>query len=248
MRQPKKLKAISPTQTRRNKSVTSFTAMKIPLLVLCALMLSVANLPAENTDTVLARMNEIALTFKGMSASVSMTVFTKIIDDKSVETGTLQMQRLPGKPTRALLKLSSPTDAHTVFLFDSTVRVYTPKLKLIKDYNVGKTSDLLDQFLLLGFGSSGKDLVESYEVNNAGTEKILGQETTHLVLLPKSDKVKEKIAKVEVWFPIGRAYPVQQQFFEPNGNYRITTYTDTVINPPFKKNLEFKAPPGTKSE
>jgi len=223
--------------------------MKIPLLVLCALLsLSVSNLPAENTDTVLARMNEVALTFKGMSASVSMTTFTKIIDDKSVETGTLQMQRLPAKPTRALLKLSGQTDSHTVFLFDNIIRVYTPKLKLIKDYNVGKTSDLLDQFLLLGFGSSGKDLVESYEVNNAGTEKILGQETTHLVLLPKADKVKEKISKVEVWFPIGKAYPVQQQFFEPNGNYRITTYADIVINPPFKKNLEFKPPPGTKTE
>lgn len=193
-------------------------------------------------------MNEVALSFRGMSASVSMTVYTKIIDDKSVENGTLQMQRLPGKATRALLQLSGQTDSHTVFLFDNTVRVYTPKLKLIKDYSVGKSSDLLEQFLLLGFGSSGKDLVESYDINNAGTEKLSGQETTHFVLLPKSDKVKEKIAKVEVWFPIGKAYPVQQQFFEPNGNYRITTYSDLVINPPLKRSLEFKPPAGTKKE
>ena len=101
---------------------------------------------------------------------------------------------------------------------------------------------------MLGFGSSGKELTESYEVNNAGTEKIAGQETTHFVLLPKSDKVKEKIAKVEMWIPIGKAYPLQERFIEPNGNYRTTTYTNVTINPPLKGNLEFKPPPGTKKE
>jgi outer membrane lipoprotein-sorting protein len=221
--------------------------MKIPPLVLCALLVTL-NLSAESTDTILARMNEVALTFHGMSADVRMMTYTKIIDDKSVETGTLKMQRLPGKETRALLNLSGDTDSHVVFLFDNTVRLYTPKSKLVKDYNVGNSSDLVDQFLLLGFGSSGKELMESYDINNAGTDKITGQETTHFVLLPKSDKVKEKIAKVEVWIPIGKANPVQQQFFEPNGNYRITTYSNLVINPVMKGTLEFKPPKGTKKE
>lgn len=222
--------------------------MKTPLLVLCALVGTASLVSAENTDVVLARMSEVALTFKGMSSDVRMLTYTKVIDDSEEETGTLQMQRIAGKPTRALLKLAGKDDAHVVFLFDNMVRLYTPKLKLIKDYNVGKSSDLVDQFLLLGFGSSGKELTESYEINNAGTDKIAGQETTHFVLLPKSDKVKEKIAKVEMWIPVGKAYPVQQRFFEPNGNNRTTTYTNLTINPALKGNLDFKPPPGTKKE
>jgi len=221
--------------------------MKIPVLVLCALATAVT-LPAETTEAILARMNDVSANFKAMSSNISMTTFTKVIDDKEVETGTLQMQRLPGKPARALLKVSGETDSHEVFLANNMVRIYTPKSKLVKDYNVSKSSNLVDQFLLLGFGSSGKELMESYEISNAGTEKIAGQDTTHLVLTPKLAEVKEKIAKVEMWIPVGKAYPVQQQFFEPNGNYRTTTYTDLTINPPIKGSLEFKLPPGTKKE
>lgn len=223
--------------------------MKIPLLVLCALLCPV-HLSAEKTETILARMDEASVMFKGVSADVRMTVFTKVIADTDVQTGTLEMQHLKGKSTRAILKLKGQTDSHVVFLFDNTVRLYTPKLKLIQDYDVGKSSDLLSQFLLLGFGSSGKELEESYDVNNAGSETISGQETTKLVLLPKSAKVREKISKVEMWIPVGQAYPVQQQFFEPNGNYRITQYGSVKLNPPstIKGTLEFKPPAGTKKQ
>jgi outer membrane lipoprotein-sorting protein len=221
--------------------------MKTTLLVLCA-ALGTLNLAAESTEILLARMNAVAASFHGISAHVQMTTYTKVIDDKEVESGTLQTQRIPGKGTRALLDVSGPTDSHVVFLSEHMVRLYTPKAKLVKDYPLGKSSDLVEQFLLLGFGSSGKELMESYEINNAGTEKVGGQETTHLVLLPRADKVKEKIAKVEVWIAVGKAYPAQQQFFEPNGNYRITTYSDLVINPSMKKPLDFKVPPGTKKE
>ena len=170
-----------------------------------------------------------------------------MIDDKEVQTGTLQVQRLPGKSMRALVKLSGETDSNEVFLHDNVVSVYTPKLKLMKDYDVGNYSALLEQTMLLGFGTSGKELMDSYDINNGGTEKIAGQETTHLILLPRSNKAKEKISKVEVWIPVGKASPVQQQYFEPNGNYRITTYTDLILNPPIKK-LEFKPPAGTKKQ
>jgi outer membrane lipoprotein-sorting protein len=221
--------------------------MKLSLLVLCALP-AAASLHAENSETILARMDEAAATFKGVFADVRMTVFTKVIDDQDVQTGTLKMQRLKGKSTRALLSLSGQSDSHTVFLFDNTVQIYTPKLKLLQTYDVGKSSDLLSQFLLLGFGSSGKELMDSYDVNNAGIEKIAGQETTALVLLPKTAKVKEKLSKVEMWIPEGEAYPVQQQFFEPNGNYRIMQYSNLKPNPPIKGNLEFKPPSGTKKQ
>jgi outer membrane lipoprotein-sorting protein len=222
--------------------------MKIPLLVLCALLLGVADLAAETTEAILARMNDVAATFKGMSSQVSMTTYTKVIDDTEVESGPLQVQRQPGKPTRALLNLKGQSDSHVVFLFDNKVQIYTPKSKLLKTYSVSKSSSLVDQFLSLGFGSSGRELMQNYEINNTGSEKISGQETTHLVLVPKASEVKAKLAKVEIWIPVGKAYPVQQKFIEPNGNYRTSTYSDIAINPPMRGTLEFKAPPGTKKE
>jgi len=221
--------------------------MKIPLLVLCAL-LGVVSLRAESTETILARMDEASLTFRGVFADVRMTTLTKVIDEQTLETGKLKMQRQKGKSARYILSLSGQSDSHVVFLFDNTVRIYTPKLKLIQDYDVGQSSDLVAQFLLLGFGSSGKELKENYDISNAGSDRISGQETTKLVLLPKSAKVKEKLSKVEMWIPFGEAYPVQQQFNEPNGNYRIMQYSNLEPNPLIKGNLEYKPPAGTKKQ
>ncbi len=219
--------------------------MRTSLLVLCALLCA-SSLPAESTDAIVARMNEQAASFKGLSAHVNITTYTKVIDDKTDESGTLEMQRSSVKDLRVLLTLTSGSDSHIVFLAHNMARVLEGKT--IKDYDLGKNATLVDQFLLLGFGGSGKDLMDNYDINNAGTQKISDEETTHLVLLPKNPQVKEKLQKAELWIPVGKAYPIQQQFIEPNGNYRLTTYSNVTLNPPRKKALEFKPPPGTTKE
>jgi len=221
--------------------------MRISLIVLCALVAAV-NLPAENLETILARMDQAALTFKAISADMQMTTFTKIINDETVQTGTLKMQRQKGKGTRAILDFSGEHDASVVFFSSHIVRIYYPKLNAYQDYDLGKNSEVLDQFLLLGFGSSGKELTESYDLTAAGTEKIAGQETTKLMLVPKASNVQEKLSKAQVWIPSGKAYPVKQQFFEPTGNYRTVLYNNIRLNPPIKGNLEFKLPAGAKRQ
>ena len=61
-------------------------------------------------------------------------------------------------------------------------------------------------------------------------------------------KVKEHLTKVEVWIPGDAAYPVQQQFYEPSGNYRTVTYNNIRLNPPMTGTLELKMAPGTKKQ
>jgi outer membrane lipoprotein-sorting protein len=221
--------------------------MKIPLVVLCALLASV-KLPAENLNTILARMDEASQSFKAVSANVQMTTFTKVINDKTIENGTLEMQRQKGKGTRAIIDFSRQSDARIISFFGSTIRIYYPKLKLYQDYNVGQSSDVLNQYLLLGFGSSGKELMESYDITSAGEETVAGQEATKLVLTPKAEKVRETLSKVEVWIPQGMAYPLQQKFSKPSGDDFTTRYSDIKLNPAIKGNLEFKPPPGTKKQ
>jgi outer membrane lipoprotein-sorting protein len=133
-------------------------------------------------------------------------------------------------------------------LFNDTVRFYYPKLKLYQDIDVGKSSDVMNQFLLLGFGSSGKELMENYEITSEGSETVAGQETTKLMLEPRSAHAKETLIKVDVWIPQGVAYPIQQQFFKPSGNYVTVLYSHIKLNPPIKGTLEFKLPAGTKKQ
>jgi hypothetical protein len=51
-----------------------------------------------------------------------------------------------------------------------------------------------------------------------------------------------------VWIPNDAAYPVQQQFNEPSGNYRRATYTGIQLNPTIRGILDLQLPPGTKRQ
>lgn len=217
----------------------------IPALCLFACALEVCG---QGVEPVLARMDQAAPRFRAMSADVEMITFTAIIGDKTDEHGTLKMQRLKSGDVRAVIDFSAQTDARVIAFLGKIIRIYYPNLKTYQDYDVGKNSDVLNQFLLLGFGSSGTELSRSYAISADGSEKVAGQDTTKLRLVPNDSKVKERLSRIEMWIPNDAAYPVQQQFFEPSGNYRIVTYTNVKINPPVKGTLELKLPSGAKKQ
>ncbi len=221
--------------------------MKILSVGLCLLALAAAS-KAQNVEAVLARMDNAAPNFRGMTADVQMKTFTAILSDTTTENGSLKMQRLKAGEVRAIIDFSAQTDARVIAFLGSIVRIYYPNLKAYQDYEVGKNSDVLNQFLLLGFGSSGRQLAQSYQITMEGSEKVAGQDTTKLLLIPKDQKVKEHLAKIEMWVPGDAAYPVQQQFYEPSGNYRIVTYTNIKLNPQFHGTLELKLPKGVKKQ
>lgn len=217
--------------------------MKNLLLALCAFALAV-ELRAENLEAILARMDQAAPNFHAVTANVQMVTYTAILSDQATETGTLKMQRLKGNEVRAIIELAAGTDSRVIAFLGKIVRIYFPKLKTYQDYEVGKNSQVLNQYLLLGFGSSGKDLARSYEITAEGSEDVGGQPTTKLLLMPKDAKVKERLTKIEVWIPKDAAYPVQQQFYEPSGNYRKVTYSNVQLNPPMAGTLQLKLPSG----
>jgi outer membrane lipoprotein-sorting protein len=217
--------------------------MKIFLLLLCALAPFAR---AESVDEILSRMDRAAPTFHGMSADIHMLTETAIINDKTEEDGTFKWQRSKDGGVRAIMDFSGQNDARVLAFLGNIIRMYYPKLKMYQDYDVGKNSDVLNQFLLLGFGTSGKELAQGYEISAGGTANVAGQDTTKLLLVPKSAKMKEHLLKIEMLISAGAAYPIQQQFYEPSGNYKVVTYRNVKVNPSMKGTLELKLPSGVK--
>lgn len=218
----------------------------IRLLLAFSIAASFCVVRADTVEAVLARMDKAAPSFKAMKANVRMVTHTAVLNDNTVETGTFEMQKAKGKDVRAVMNLSE-NGGREIGFFGKIVRIYYPNLNTYQDYQVGK-SDLLNQYLLLGFGSSGKDLSQGYSITAEGTEIIGGKTTTKLVLIPKDKAELEHLTKVEVWIPNEAAYPVQQEFYEPSGNWRKVTYSNIEINPPIKGVLEMKLPPGAKKQ
>ncbi len=212
----------------------------IARLSVCLLLACLAN--AETTEVILARMDKSALSFQGVTADLKMTTYNKLLDDKTVESGTLQMQRTKSREVRAVVDFSQQTDARIIGFEGKNIRLYYPKLDQFNETSLGKDGNLLNSFLLLGFGSSGKELAANYEITNQGVEKLGPLGSTKLLLIPKNPAVKERIEKVQIWIGDGQSYPTQPPSYHPAGNYHLVTYSNIVINPPGQKKVELKMP------
>jgi outer membrane lipoprotein-sorting protein len=181
-----------------------------------------------------------------MTADLTRTTYTKVLDEKAVETGSMSMRK-SGKDVQVLITLQKP-DEKVVSFQGRKAQVYFPKIKTVQEWDLGKHGDLIDQFLLVGFGS-GRDLREAYSVKYIGEEQISGQKTHHLELTPTAVDVKDKLRRVDLWISDSGSYPVQQKFLQPSGDYYLVTYSNVRINPALSEEaLKLKLPRGVKRE
>jgi outer membrane lipoprotein-sorting protein len=96
----------------------------------------------------------------------------------------------------------------------------------VEEYDLGKERGMVDQFLLLGFGSSSKELQNAYSIRLGGPETVAGEKATRIELTPKSADVLAHLKKVDLWISDATGVAVQQKFYEPGGDYSMATYTN----------------------
>ncbi len=190
---------------------------------------------------VLRQLDAQDKTFRSLSADVERTKVTVVVNDRSTETGSILV-----RGDKMLLQMKSP-DPRTILRTGDTLYLYTPGLKRVEEYNLGKNRTLVDQFLLLGFGTSGKELQKSYLITLMGEPMLDDKKTVELELTPKSQEVRNQISKIQIWLDESSWLPIQQQFFETgSGDYFIIRYSKIVRNPGIGES-EFKPhwPKGT---
>jgi len=192
-------------------------------------------------ESVLRQLDEQAKDFHSVSAEIERTKVTVVVNDKSTESGSILV-----RGDKMLLELKTP-DPRTILRTGDSLFVYNPGLKRVEEYNLGKNRTLLDQFLLLGFGTDSQEMKKSYLVTLLKEDKIDDRKTVQLELTPKLETVRNQISKIEIWLDEASWLPVQQEFFESgSGDYSIVKYSRIVRNPSLPDS-QFKAhwPRGT---
>jgi outer membrane lipoprotein-sorting protein len=204
--------------------------------------------PAGDVAAVLERIDRAGAAFKGLSAHLRRVSHTAVMpDDDNVDSGTILLKRSHAKDLKMLINFTEP-DAKAVEFQDHTVQIYYPKMKTVDIFDVGKSKDLLEQFFLLGFGTSRTDLEAHYNLRLVGLDTLGGQKTEVLELIPKSKEVLQYLTKLEMWVA-ENGYPVQQKFYLKGGDYQLATYSDMRINPDLPDSaLKLKLPKGVKPE
>jgi len=186
--------------------------------------------PADGSDlkAVLAKMNANAANFKSAQADFELETYEKVVEDKTVQKGRIYFRR-DKRDVEAAFNLTSPAPKQVVFK-DGKLSMYEPNIEQVTERDVSKNKADVESFLSLGFGARGDDLERDYDVSLAGWEPVNAVKTARLELVPKNEKLRKTYNKITLWIDPDRDVLLQQQFFEPSGNYRLTRYTNMKVN------------------
>ena len=204
-------------------------AAPVLLLLLCAHPASSA---ADDLKTVLHQLDESAKSFHTASANFKFdNTQTEPVPDTDTWTGIvyykhdgneLQMaahiEKRDNQPFPAVYNYS-----HGLFQY------YQENLDQVTRY---KGSGNMAGYLMLGFGASGKDLADKFDITYQGQETIDGVRTDKLVLAPKDPSVLRFFQKVTIWIDPTRDVNLKQVFDEGEGLSRVCTYSNIQLNQP----------------
>jgi outer membrane lipoprotein-sorting protein len=180
-----------------------------------------------NLQKVLSQMDATAANFHSAQANFVWEQYFKVVNENDTQKGTVYYRR-SGKEIQMMADITDP--AKSVLFSNGKVQMYEPKLKRVTVYEAGKNREAVESFLVLGFGGSGRDMLKSFDVKYVGTEQVGGVNAAKLELVPKADRVRGIFAKIWLWIDPAHGISVQQQFFEPSGDYRLAKYSDLKIN------------------
>ena len=188
----------------------------------------------EAMDEVLHSMDENASKFHTAQADFVWQIYNSVINDiAETDKGKIYFRR-SGPNLQMSARFTDPPSKQVVFT-GKAVQILQPGGQ-VDEYDTAAHQGELETFLVLGFGSSGKDLQKSFELQDLGEESIDGVLTHKLQLTPKAEDVRRHVPKIVLWMqPNGLSK--QQQIYLEGGDYRTAKYASIQLNQNLSDNL-----------
>jgi len=203
--------------------------MRWGFVVIISLVAASAQTPDSNElQRVLNQMDQTAASFRTAQAGFVWDQYQKVVDDHDVQKGTVYFRRT-GNEIQMAADIRGPALKYVVFS-EGKVQFYQPSMDQVTTFNTSKDRAAVESFLVLGFGGSGKDMLKSFDVKYIDAEKLNGIDTAKLELVPKSVKGRNMFDHIWLWVDTSRGVSVQQQLFDPSGDYRVAKYSDIQLN------------------
>lgn len=215
------------------------------LLLAAAILLPAISAPL---DDALARMDRAAAGFRGLTAGIRLVSYTALVKETSEESGQITIFRPKPRDMRMLVEVAKPSPRAVAYQ-NRKVQMYYPKLEVVREYDLGKQSSLVDQYLLLGFGTASSELKKSYGIKLSGEETLNGVKCDRLELTPLSGEASKHVRLFEIWVSQQDGIVVQQKVHQPSRDYMLFSYSDMKVNPALTENsVRLKLPKGVKKE
>jgi outer membrane lipoprotein-sorting protein len=216
-------------------------------LALC-LLLALNAASADPLDDILTKLDRAATGFKSMTADLTQTAHTAVIDENQVSVGRIKIKRDRPGDTRMLVDFSQP-DLKSVELEGTLLDIYLPKLNTVQEYSLGTNGSLIERFLLLGFGTSRNELAAANDITYEGPDVVNGHASAKLLLKPRDKEVSSKIQRIELWLATDTGYPLQHKIYQNGGDYQLFVFTNLKMNPNLADSaVKLKLPKNVKKE
>jgi outer membrane lipoprotein-sorting protein len=188
-------------------------------------------LAAQDLKSVLEKLDAAAANFHSVSADFEFDSYvTDPVPDKDVQKGTVYYER-NGTNFQMAAHINEENGRPVPKIYKYSKGVFQLYERLTDQVTTYK-NDKLGGYLLLGFGASGKELSEKWDITYAGQETLDGVKTDKLELVAKDPAVRKNLAKVTVWMDTARGVSLKQVFDEGQGQSRVSVYFDFKLNQP----------------
>jgi outer membrane lipoprotein-sorting protein len=185
---------------------------------------------ADDLARVLSELDKAAANFHTTSADFEADTYqTDPFPDKDVQKGTAYYERkgrafsmaahineVNGKPVPKIY-----TFADGQFKLDDVMN------NQVVSY---RRASKFESYVMLGFGASGKELADKWDIKDDGPETLDGMKIEKLELVAKDATVRKNFPKVTVWMDTARAISLKQVFDEGQGVSRVCVYFNIKVN------------------
>lgn len=182
---------------------------------------------SHDLHEILERMNDASKRLKTVSADLAYITVTVLVNDQSEEDGEMFFRK--GKTPEILIHIQKPGVKYVLF-HKNRGEIYSPKTNQVQEYNLDNYSGLIQQFMLLGFGTETDSLKKAYDIKLLREEELNNDTTAVLELTPKDASVAAQLTKVELWISEGSWLPEQQKIYQASGDYLLAKYTKVRVN------------------
>jgi outer membrane lipoprotein-sorting protein len=201
------------------------------LFIALFLVPSQATCAAQDLDSVLRKLDAAAARFKSTSADFQFdSVQTDPIEEKDTQKGTIYYER-NGTSFQMAAHIKD-------FNGKPAPKVYSYSKGLFKLWEGGNLNQVttfakaskFESYLMLGFGASGKEMADKWNITYVGSETLDGVKAEKLELVAKDPEVRKNLPKVTMWMDTDRAISLKQLFDEGPGQYRVSVFFNIKVN------------------
>jgi outer membrane lipoprotein-sorting protein len=214
-------------------------AKRVSVAVIGALMLlsglavkAAGAAPADDLNRVLRQLDATAANFHSTAADFEFdSVETDPVYDKEVQKGTVYYER-NGSGFRMAAHINEINGKPVPKTYTYAGGVFKLYEKLTNQVTTFSKLSQYESWFMLGFGASGKDLEQKWEIKYLGSETLDGIKTEKLEMVAKDAQIRKNIRKVTIWVDPSRGISLKQVFDETASNYRVAVYFNIKLNQP----------------